>query len=93
MNHFETSMSTDDATMENVNECSAQIIKPIKYDTDVEMHTFRFSEEMVRKLKDGVQASSSFVAVIAHFWRCLTQAREVPDTEPVDISVVADPRG
>lgn len=87
MNHLETNV------MESINECSAQIIKPLKYDIDVEMHTFRFSEEMVRKLKEEAQASSSFVAVIAHFWKCLTQAREVPDTEPVDISVVADLRG
>eukprot|EP00253_Pinus_taeda_P010973 PITA_10973 len=93
LNHSETNVNTDNATMENTNEGSAQIIKSMKDETDVELYTFRFSEEMVRKLKERAQASSAFVAVIAHFWRCLTKAREVPDNEPVDILVLSDQRG
>jgi len=89
----EINVSTGDATMENINESSAQMIKSMKDDTDVEMCTFHFSEEMVGKLKERTQASSSFVAVNAHFWRCLTKAREVPENELVDISVLADMRG
>eukprot|EP00253_Pinus_taeda_P008477 PITA_08477 len=88
LNHSEINVS-----MENTNEGSAQIIKSMKDETDVELYTFRFSEEMVGKLKERAQASSSFVAVISHFWRCLIKAREVPHNEPVDISVAADMRG
>lgn len=93
VNHSEINVSIDDATMENINERRAQILKSMKDDTDVEMYTFRFSEEMVRKLKEAAQASTSFVALIAHFWRCLTKAREVPHNEPVAISVMANHRG
>ena len=93
VNHSEINVSIDDATKENINERRAQILKSMKDDTDVEMYTFRFSEEMVRKLKEAAQASTSFVALIAHFWRCLTKAREVPYNEPVDISVASELKG
>ena len=47
---------------------------------------------MIGKLKERSGALSSFVAVSAHFWRCVTRARELPEKEAVDFGVIAHSR-
>ncbi|XP_059064518.1 shikimate O-hydroxycinnamoyltransferase-like [Cryptomeria japonica] len=61
--------------------------------TDMIHSTFCFTEEMMEELKQESRASTSFVAVAAHFWRCVMRAREVPQEEAVYFSVLADCRG
>ena len=58
-----------------------------------EISGFHFNEEMIGKLKKRSGALSSFVAVSAHFWRCVTRAREVPEKEVVDFGVIANSKG
>lgn len=60
---------------------------------DLEISGFHFNEEIIAKLKERAGAASSFVAVCAHFWRCVTRAREVPDKEAVDFGMIANSRG
>nr|ABR17740.1 unknown [Picea sitchensis] len=60
---------------------------------DLEICSFHFNEEMIEKLKERAGTSSSFVAVSAHFWICVTRAREVPDNEPVGFGMSANSRG
>lgn len=40
LNHSEININTDNSRMENTNEGSAQIIKSMKDETDVELYTF-----------------------------------------------------
>lgn len=61
-------------------------------ETNLEMSRFHFSEEMIRNLKERAGASTSFVAVAAHFWRCLTKARQLQEKEPVRFLLFADCR-
>jgi shikimate O-hydroxycinnamoyltransferase len=68
------------------------IKKSMKDETELEISTFHFSEKMIRSLKERAQASSSFVAVAAHFWKCVMEARNVPEDQPVHIQVLADCR-
>lgn len=60
---------------------------------DVEVGCFHLNEEMIGKLKERSGASSSFVAVSANFWRCVTRAREVPENEAVGFGMSANSRG
>eukprot|EP00253_Pinus_taeda_P026729 PITA_26729 len=60
---------------------------------DFEISRFHFDEEMIGKLKERARARSSFVAVSAHFWRCVMKAREVPEEEAVDFGIIANSRG
>lgn len=60
---------------------------------DLEISRFHLNEEMIGKLKERAGASSSFVAVGAHFWKCVTRAREVPENEPVGFGMSANSRG
>lgn len=60
---------------------------------DFQISAFHFNEEMIAKLKERTGALSSFVAVSAQFWRCVTRAREVPENEPVDFGMMANSRG
>ncbi|GLJ35436.1 hypothetical protein SUGI_0712690 [Cryptomeria japonica] len=60
---------------------------------DLICSTFCFKEERIQELKKGSRASSSFVAVAAHFWRCVMRAREVPLEEAVYFLVMVDCRG
>lgn len=66
----------------------------VNYQTeDLEISGFHFNEEIIGKLKERAGAASSFVAISAHFWRCVTRAREVPEKEAVDFGIIANSRG
>jgi hypothetical protein len=69
------------------------IQKSIKEETELEVSTFHFSEKLIKNLKERSRTLSSFTAVVAQFWRCITKAQEVPEEERVDIEVVVDCRG
>lgn len=70
------------------------IQKSIKSEeTKLEISTFHFSEKMIQNLKERSGASSSFIAVSAQFWRCVMEAREVPEKEAVYFALAADCRG
>jgi hypothetical protein len=68
------------------------IQKSAKDETQLEISTFHFSEKMIQSLKERAQASSSFVGVATHFWRCVIEARQVPDNQSVHLLVLADCR-
>lgn len=90
MKNSEISLSTSDPSR-NMN---SSIQKPIKSEgTKLEITTFHFSEKMIQSLKERSGASSSFVAVAAQFWRCVMEAREVPENEAVYFALAVDCRG
>lgn len=90
MKNSEISLSTSDPSR-NMN---SSIQKPIKSEgTKLEITTFHFSEKMIESLKERSGASSSFVAVAAQFWRCVMEAREVPENEAVYFALAVDCRG
>lgn len=66
--------------------------KSMKDETEVEISAFHFSEKIIRNLKERAQASSSFVAIAAHFWKCVMEARNVPENELVHFHLYADCR-
>lgn len=78
------------ASLENTDENS--FMSPIKDETDLRISTFHFSEQMIQKLKERTGPFSSFVAVAAHFWRCVVKARQIPEKEPVVFGLLADCR-
>lgn len=64
---------------------------------DLIYKTFHCSKEMIQKQKaqaekNGNQVFSSFVAVAAHFWRCIVKARQIPDEGPVGMLLLVDSR-
>lgn len=90
MKNSEISLSTSDPSRNK----NSSIQKPIKSEeTRLEISTFHFSEKMIQNLKERSGASSSFVAVAAQFWRCVMEAREVPEKEAVYFALAVDCRG
>ena len=88
------SRSTSDVSGEISQKKSINIQYSLKEleDTTMEISSFDFSESMIQKLKERSGASSSFVAVSAHFWRSLMKARQVPNKDSVYFELVADGR-
>lgn len=74
------------------NEFMGDVDISIEISMQDEISTFHFSGKMIQNLKERAQASSSFVGVAAHFWRCVMEARRVPDNQPVRLLVLADCR-
>lgn len=72
----------------------ASIENSIKDDKDqqLEISTFHFSKAMIQNLKERAGAKTSFVALAAHFWRCVMEAREIPEKEPTVFLLLADCR-
>eukprot|EP00253_Pinus_taeda_P024558 PITA_24558 len=64
----------------------------VAFSDEMEISTFHFSQQFIRNLKERARASTSFVAIASHFWRCMMKAREVPEKELVDFTVIADCR-
>jgi len=83
MSESDANINTDSSVQEYMNDQTE----------DLEICSFHFNEEMIGKLKARAGASSSFVAISAHFWRCVTRAREVPEKEAVDFGMLANSRG
>uniref|UniRef100_A0A0D6QSX2 Uncharacterized protein n=1 Tax=Araucaria cunninghamii TaxID=56994 RepID=A0A0D6QSX2_ARACU len=80
-------ISTDDAEKQE-----ESLRKWVDHKGELVYSTFSFTETMIRQLKRLTGASTSFVAVSAHFWRCVIKAREVPEEEPVIFGMAADCR-
>ncbi|GLJ43007.1 hypothetical protein SUGI_0892560 [Cryptomeria japonica] len=85
--------NSENSSSEQALEREVGIQKWLGNNTEPRYSTFCFTEIMIRDLKQQSGASSSFIAVTAQFWRCLTRAREVADDEPIVFSLLADCRG
>ncbi|XP_057833148.2 hydroxycinnamoyltransferase [Cryptomeria japonica] len=84
--------NSEKTSAEQALELEVGIQKWLGHNTEPIYSTFCFTEKMIRDLKQQNGTSSSFIAVAAQFWRCLTRAREVPDEEPVVFALLADCR-
>lgn len=83
-------LSTGDIAVKKTEDNSTA--KSMKDERELQISAFHFSEKMIRNLKERAQASSSFVAVAAHFWKCVIEARNVPENQTVHFQLFADCR-
>eukprot|EP01018_Ginkgo_biloba_P015115 Gb_25340 [translate_table: standard] len=84
-------------TMTDLNNNSDDIDIDIDIDAKLIYRTFGVSEKMIETLKalalqNGKGPYSSFVVVAAHFWRCMTKAREIAEQQDVNLCLDADSR-